>query len=334
MTELLQDVQGTKDSTKDTRRDKASIRVRCPQCFKLYQVNPDHIDTPHPQFACNSCDQVFWFGFPEILGYPESIGFPVNWVDEKSTEGVVQSELSHSEVNKNEVGLSFGGLELENPGFESPTEQVEETLRQINELSPTKPSYNFEQLSLDAKEQSALREEVLKNFTAQTPDPEDKSWSKLLDHFASKDAHNDFIKECIECDLIDYGVSKFEKLLSLTPHNDLAVSSLKQLKQELEEKASSKKKKPTISNELIFKNERFGARKPKKTKQHKNELHKKGQNSKRRARRPLFHSIAIFGLFFGALFIGVGLFVTPLQFLMGVGVGLVFLSLFLRVIFS
>lgn len=57
------------------------MKVRCPQCFKLYAVDATEIVEAKPQFACSKCQTRFWFPFPESAGAAEIMGFPVAWLE-------------------------------------------------------------------------------------------------------------------------------------------------------------------------------------------------------------------------------------------------------------
>ena len=49
-----------------------SIHVRCPECTKLYSVDPGTVHTEKPQFECVQCKSRFYFIFPTPEGQPEA----------------------------------------------------------------------------------------------------------------------------------------------------------------------------------------------------------------------------------------------------------------------
>ena len=64
------------------RDDLQPIKVKCPECLKLYAVNPDEIKTSRPKFECLKCTTQFWFPYPETLGGQVTLGFPLDWLKE------------------------------------------------------------------------------------------------------------------------------------------------------------------------------------------------------------------------------------------------------------
>ena len=72
------------------------VKVRCPQCFKLYAVDGAEITEAKPQFACSKCETRFWFPFPESLGANEIMGFPVAWLEAPAGETESATALAPS----------------------------------------------------------------------------------------------------------------------------------------------------------------------------------------------------------------------------------------------
>lgn len=53
------------DSTYETS-EQMKLKLRCPSCAKLYQVDTIDIETVSPQFQCVTCDCRFTFAYPPI----------------------------------------------------------------------------------------------------------------------------------------------------------------------------------------------------------------------------------------------------------------------------
>jgi hypothetical protein len=70
-------------STKGHSLEQAVVRVRCPNCIKLYAVDAAEIAEAKPQFECAKCQTRFWFPFPASLSAGEILGFPLAWLEEK-----------------------------------------------------------------------------------------------------------------------------------------------------------------------------------------------------------------------------------------------------------
>jgi hypothetical protein len=60
------------ESTKERLNEKMGekmdekLKLRCPSCAKLYEVDSADIQTSHPQFHCVSCESRFTFSFPPL----------------------------------------------------------------------------------------------------------------------------------------------------------------------------------------------------------------------------------------------------------------------------
>ncbi|MBK8203425.1 MAG: hypothetical protein IPK68_14215 [Bdellovibrionales bacterium] len=56
------------------------IKIRCPECLKLYAIDPEEIMNSKPKFQCIHCKTKFWMAFPESLGQAgEIIGNRLEW---------------------------------------------------------------------------------------------------------------------------------------------------------------------------------------------------------------------------------------------------------------
>lgn len=52
--------------SKDVSVDTVKLKLRCPSCAKLYEVESVDIETVSPQFQCMSCDCRFTFAYPPM----------------------------------------------------------------------------------------------------------------------------------------------------------------------------------------------------------------------------------------------------------------------------
>lgn len=91
------------DQTGQMMRNPAVVRVRCPECFRLYSVSAAEISESRPRFACIQCETKFWLAFPESLEADEVIGFPLEWLESPQSfvqkdkdNGITQRDLESS----------------------------------------------------------------------------------------------------------------------------------------------------------------------------------------------------------------------------------------------
>lgn len=63
-----------------------SMRVRCPQCRKLYLVQYSDIKEARPRFECVQCHERFWLSIPEMDLSGEITGIPVQMKEVPSAQ--------------------------------------------------------------------------------------------------------------------------------------------------------------------------------------------------------------------------------------------------------
>ena len=86
------------DDVNISGRRNELIRVRCPQCFKLYSIESAEINEPKPKFECLDCKQRFWLPYPEALEQASGlIGFPLEWIEEKSEQEMAPEAVVNQE---------------------------------------------------------------------------------------------------------------------------------------------------------------------------------------------------------------------------------------------
>ena len=58
------------------------LKMKCPECLKLYFADPHTITERHPKFQCQNCMMRFWVVYPESLSQSEILGYPLDWMEE------------------------------------------------------------------------------------------------------------------------------------------------------------------------------------------------------------------------------------------------------------
>lgn len=106
--------------------DSATLRARCPHCYKLFSIHAGEISEARPRFECTDCHGQFWLPFPESLENTAGmIGFPL------------EAETSHfaTEV-ESEVATNFASEAFPVENFALPDFQVEEPAPQQTRARP------------------------------------------------------------------------------------------------------------------------------------------------------------------------------------------------------
>jgi hypothetical protein len=68
----------------DFQAASPKVKVRCPECFKLFSIKVESMVESRPRFACTACSSQFWIPFPDCLAQDELLGFPVSWLEDKN----------------------------------------------------------------------------------------------------------------------------------------------------------------------------------------------------------------------------------------------------------
>ena len=71
------------------------LRMRCPECLKLYFTDSHGITQRRPKFQCQSCKMKFWVAYPESLGEGEILGYPLDWIEPNNS-------TSHTDISIHE----------------------------------------------------------------------------------------------------------------------------------------------------------------------------------------------------------------------------------------
>jgi len=169
------------------------IRMRCPECLKLYSVNSSEIFESKPKFACLDCGENFWIPFPEALAKTEGlIGYRVREkiTDDKSSPPTLGAQVSKLVFNCPACAAPYSGGEKECAHCGVIFEKFE--LRQKN---------------LEAPPASRELREL---------------WDKVLDNYEDKAAHQHFVSQALGEGAAEYASYQYRQILDLNPSDSTA----------------------------------------------------------------------------------------------------------------
>lgn len=93
-------------------RATETLRVRCPNCRKLYLVQYADIQEAKPRFECIQCRSRFWLALDEIDLKSEALGIPIQ-LKESPRKTQVKAQVASEKVNVEPfVGSSPASREL------------------------------------------------------------------------------------------------------------------------------------------------------------------------------------------------------------------------------
>ncbi len=204
----------------DPPHKQAEIRVRCPDCMKLYQIDPAHITVPQPEFKCQSCATHFWISFPEVLDIPVAIGIQCEpkAVSSDFLNPVIQDPLAEPKAS---AAVS--------PQSQSPNIKAETQPEQERITAP--PACTTE------KKQNPLLE---------------NKWKHVINDYKSVNQHMLFVELCRKNKNFDFGVEKYQRLLEINPHDEIAGKHLALLEARLKSDFHTEKKaQPGLSQKFL-----------------------------------------------------------------------------------
>ena len=175
------------------------IRVRCPQCFKLYSIESAEINEAKPKFECLDCKQRFWLPYPEALEQASGlIGFPLEWIEENKQE----VELAPEKVVNIEPEVEQKPFQC--PKCEEPYAGGETQCGSCGIIFD-----KFEEVKEKRKEPPATRE--LK-----------ERWDRVVESYELFHVHEDFIAAAQMEQALTFALFKYKQILEVNPSDDFA----------------------------------------------------------------------------------------------------------------
>lgn len=207
------------------------IKVRCPQCFKLFSVSSAEIVVAQPKFSCKSCQCKFWLSYPECLSQGEIIGFPLEWIEpQNDPPDNAEQQKEYFKPSSLVQGIEPAGFVLDCPKCATPYERGEKECKKCGVI--------FTKVFALQKETLQASKEV-KSF-----------WEKIIEEYENIDLHQKFVRQCLKEDYLDYASSKYRQILEVHPSDEVA----RKMTREIE---------ALVSREVLLKS---SEEKPKKTK--------------------------------------------------------------------
>lgn len=167
--------------------DGGSIRVRCPDCYKLYAVELRDIQELRPRFECVVCRSQFSLSVPE------------------HTQVSVNPELSAGESKTKTEAKSLKCPKCEKPHSASDHE------------CPYCGIYF-------AKYHSRAQAIQKKNDELKIGEkPLAEAWKKVIEDFDSEDTHREFVAKCQSMNQLTLAAEQYRNLLRAIPGDEMAL---------------------------------------------------------------------------------------------------------------
>lgn len=160
------------------------IKVRCPECLKLYSVNSSEITEARPRFQCIDCRSQFWIAYPECLESQEVVG---------------QLETPSAERNASDRALR-----------ECPKchKKSEGGLRDCPSCGIVFDKY---EKRMAAKEDDFPASSRLKEM-----------WKNVLQDYDNEEAHQAFVRGCQYENNLAYASSRYKSLIEIQGDDEIS----------------------------------------------------------------------------------------------------------------
>ncbi|MCB9026069.1 MAG: hypothetical protein H6625_07120 [Bdellovibrionaceae bacterium] len=168
------------------------VKVRCPQCLKLYNVSTRSVQTKKPKFQCNQCNEYFSLSYPECLGLDEVVGYAESWEKSKSLE-----QASPEQIKENEEKIPC--IKCGASNVVSSTE--------CNSCGIIFKKY---------------REQKEDPFALKAPQKLKEFWHMVIQHYEDEDLHEEFLRQCRKSGHLEFASSRYKKILDVQPQEVIA----------------------------------------------------------------------------------------------------------------
>ncbi len=196
------------------------LKIRCPNCFKLYSVDSSEIKEAKPRFQCVSCEQRFWVPFPEALEQAAGlIGFPLEWI-ETSTPQAQMPDVATQATAALTATLTTTptpevSLPLQTKAFQCPKCREPYSGGDTECSSCGIVFAKFVQPDLTSAFQVSRD---LKN-----------AWDDVIQAYEDYDVHRRFIRLAQVEQSLEYALERYKIVLDACPQDDLAMRAQKEL---------------------------------------------------------------------------------------------------------
>ncbi len=183
------------------------LKVRCPQCFKLYNVRTSMLQIEKPKFQCTQCEERFSLQIPESLGMEEVIGFAESWEDSP----VAGDSAPHNALVKKSPEVI--------------DEAKSEVVADTKECEKCGAANSV--LTSECGKCGVIFDKYreLKNdpIGAKASQKLKEIWLMVMNHYEDEDLHQEFVRQCRKRNELEYASSRYMKILEASPNEELAL---------------------------------------------------------------------------------------------------------------
>ncbi|OFZ10915.1 MAG: hypothetical protein A2Z20_03390 [Bdellovibrionales bacterium RBG_16_40_8] len=194
----------------EIQRVPGELQVRCPECFKSYNIAVDELSEQHPRFKCSTCNSQFWMDRRQAIENPvHLIGYPMSLFPGHNEKSTSATDIKASHI----INLDI---------FNCPKCSA---LYSAGDVECKKCGVIFFKFSeIEAKKNNPGAEELV------TADPEvQKLWEDVLANYESKEIHQNFINAAWINGDLEYAAAKYKIILEVAPGDAFALKFHKEI---------------------------------------------------------------------------------------------------------
>lgn len=178
------------------------MKIRCPSCAKLYEVENDDITSETPLFQCISCESRFSFEYPPAD--------PKNVICFKVSLEQPEPEPPSKEETFASILKSERAIDAERQSMETePGSQEMKSCPKCGALNGRRSKECYSCHVIFEKLEGLHKDPSLKAQPSLV-----RKWKNLVENFDNEDLHDEFIRSCHELDALKFAIMKYEDLKS------------------------------------------------------------------------------------------------------------------------
>lgn len=176
--------------TQRVSESRVKLKIRCPSCAKLYEVESEEIHSENPLFQCISCESRFSFDYPPAD--PQQV--PCFMISAQAAEASASNAQHQGSVTVTAV---------------EPGTQEMKSCPKCGALNGRRAKECYSCHVLFERLEGLPKDPALKAQPSLV-----RKWKNLLENFSNEELHEEFIMACRELDALRFASMKYEELKS------------------------------------------------------------------------------------------------------------------------
>ena len=172
------------------------LKVRCPSCAKLYEVESEEVHTDTPVFQCMSCESRFGFEYPPVDAN-NVLAFVVPNTSAKPRAATQQEAVIEATV------ASMEAIEPKEPIGQ----QEMKSCPKCGALNGRRAHECYSCHVLFERLEGLPQDTSLRAQPSLV-----RKWKNVLENFENSELHDEFIRSCVELDAHRFAIMKYEEI--------------------------------------------------------------------------------------------------------------------------